>query len=737
MEARRRASADFAVRRTHIRPDGRLLVQSQARIEGGGRAELVLREELSRQEHRIALARGEDGHPDDFDAAVTVSALAGGEGETNVWDAYVALDGAGEQRLPASADARLARTSVTPEQASLYRVRPHLRHQGHLSLTVTRLAPHAEVLEIVVEDEAVAVRGFLPRPPAEPSDTARLVARRRSTGSEVYGSATVEEDRFSARLDLGELVDASDDSDVWDLRLEVSGAGTLRLGSHLDDVRDKKNVLVYPPRIVTRDGVERKLRPYYTVENNLSIRSRPVKPAREEPAPPADAPPPSPEPGPTERLSPRRGLERTLAAVVVDVVTRVIRSLGDGRGPRFPRPKPRGRERPKIHIVILHGFGMGGTIRTVINLAGYLAEHYEVELISVFRGRRVAAFHIPDGVEVTVLDDRVSDRPSRLGRWLHRVLSTRASVLMHPDDYGHRACSLWTDLMLAWKIQSLRSGVLITTRPALNLIAARAAPPGLTTIGQEHQNFHAHRPGLAAAIGREYAKLDALAVLTHDDLHDYGEALASAPTRVVRITNALPPDLEGDQAALDSKLVVAGGRLTYQKGFDRMIPAFAPVARRHPDWKLRIYGSGKKRGQLQRLILEHDLYNHVFLMGPTDRLGEELSKGALFALTSRYEGFGMVLIEAMSKGLGVVSFDCPRGPSEIISPGRDGILVPEGDIAGFSDALLEVIEDEDKRRRFGRAALEKAKDYDIAVIGRQWDRLFEELLASRVPTRGA
>ncbi len=719
------------MRRADIDRDGRLQVQGRAHLDGDGRAELVLREEHSGHEHRIALARSEDDHAGSFDAAVTVSALAGAEGETSVWDAYVALDGSGEERLPASADARLARASVTPEDASLYRVRPYLR-QGHLSLAVTRLAPHAEVLEVVVEEEAVGVHGFLPRTPVESSGPARLVAGQRGTDSEVSGAATLDGDRFAARLDLGELVDASADSDVWDLRLEVSGAGTLRLGAHLDDVRDKKNVLIYPPRTLSRGGVERKLRPYFTVENNLSIRSRPVKPAREEPTLPSEAPTPTPEPETPERLSPRRRLERLLAGVVEDVATRVIRC----RALRLPRSRPRRGERPKIHIVILHGFGMGGTIRTVINLAGYLAEHYEVELISVFRARRVPAFAIPHGVEVTVLDDRVSDRPSRLVRWLHRVLSARASVLMHPDDFGHRACSLWTDLMLAWKIRSLRSGVLVTTRPALNLIAARAAPPGLTTIGQEHQNFHAHRPGLAAAIGREYAKLDALAVLTHDDLQDYGEMLASAPTRVVRITNALPPDLEGDQAALDTKMVVAGGRLTYQKGFDRMIPAFAPVARRHPEWKLRIYGGGKKRGQLQRLILEHDLYNNVFLMGPTDRLGEELSKGAVFALTSRYEGFGMVLIEAMSKGLGVVSFDCPRGPSEIISPGQDGILVPEGDVAGFSDALLEVIEDEDKRRRFGRAALEKAKAYDISVIGREWDRLFEEL-TSRAGARAS
>jgi glycosyltransferase involved in cell wall biosynthesis len=207
-----------------------------------------------------------------------------------------------------------------------------------------------------------------------------------------------------------------------------------------------------------------------------------------------------------------------------------------------------------------------------------------------------------------------------------------------------------------------------------------------------------------------------------------------APTRVVRITNALPPDIEGGRATLDSKIIVAGGRLTSQKGFDRLIPAFAPVARRHPDWRLRIYGGGKKLGQLRRLILDHDLYNHVFLMGPTERFGEELTKGALFALSSRHEGFGMVLIEAMSKGLPVVAFDCPRGPSEIISSGRDGILVPEGDISALSEGLLELVEDEDKRHRFGSAALEKARAYDIGVIGRQWDELFEELLARKVST---
>ena len=744
VETGRRASGRYVVRRVELRADGLLLVQGEADpdAEGAvedGPAQLVLRERSSQAEHRVVLALGESGPARRFDAEVAISGLALVVDETSEWDAYVALDGtgAGEERLPAPPDARLAPTSVLPLDASLYRVRPHRRDQGYLSLTVRRLPPHAEVTRVEVENAAVTVDGFLPGAQAASTDGARLVARRRGTESDVFVAATIDGDRFSARLDLSELVD-DEDTDVWDLRLEVPAVGTLRLGAHLDEVRNKKEAFVYPASILSRGAVQRRLRPYFTVENNLSIRSRPVAAARPRPASSAAAAARLPERERPKGVVKRRA-EAVLAGAAERVAARLIERLSRAGSARLVRrPKPGPGERRTIHILLLNAYGMGGTIRTVINLVGYLADHFDVELISVMRRRRgPPTFAVPPGVRLTAVDDRITPQRNRFTAWLQRVLSARPSVLVHPDDPGHGACSLWSDLMLARKIRSLRSGVLVATRPALNLIAARLASPSVVTIGQEHLNFHAHRPELAEAIRHGYSKLDALAVLTHDDLRDYGEMLSSAPTRVVRITNALPPDLEGGQAQLDSKMVVAGGRLTWQKGFDRLVLAFAPVARRHPEWKLRIYGGGKKRGQLQRLILEHDLYNNVFLMGPTDRLGEELAKGAVFALSSRFEGFGMVLIEAMSKGLPVASFDCPRGPSEIVSPGRDGILVPEGDIDGFSEALLELIEDDDKRRRYGSAALEKAKAYDIGVIGRQWDELFEELGAANVTARTA
>lgn len=538
--------------------------------------------------------------------------------------------------------------------------------------------------------------------------------------------------------------------------------GVLRIGAHLDDVRNKKQVFVYPPRTLSRGEVERRFRPYFTVENNLSIRSKPLSsaaapaeqsqatPAEPSPAPlveevepPLDPPleeaePPSPpaamaEPPPD--VLRESILDRTIRRVMVGLI-RAVSATGPIRLP--PRGGPAAGKPLKVHIVLMHAYGMGGTIRTVLNLAGYLADGHEVEVFSVFRAREHPGLRFPPGVKVTALDDRRESLERKgLRGWLYRRLAGSQSVLMHPEDYGYATSTLWTDLLLARKIRSLRSGVLITTRPGFNLIAARLARPGVITVGQEHNHFHAHKPALAAEIRDDYPKLDALAVLTPGDLHEYGKLLASAPTRVVRITNAFPPDFEGGRATLESKMVVSAGRLTWGKGYDRMIPAFAPIAAKHPDWTLRIYGGGIKRRRLGRLILEHDLYNNVFLMGKSGRIGEELSKGSVFALSSRREGFPMVIIEAMSKGLPVVTFDCPTGPREAVTDGRDGILVPDGDVEAFSNALLELIEDEDKRRRYGAAAVEKAENWSMKSIGAEWDALFAELATARQAPAGS
>ena len=405
------------------------------------------------------------------------------------------------------------------------------------------------------------------------------------------------------------------------------------------------------------------------------------------------------------RESLRRRLLGPLAIGVHRIALRALTLLvRRGGGP--PEPGP-------VRFVLLHAYGMGGTIRTVLNLAGHLAVTREVEVISVVRNREKPFFAFPDGVRVTALPR---------GR---RVLRALPSVLVHPDDYAYPFCSLATDVALVRRLRGTRSGVLVATRPAFNLLAAALRPSGVAVIGQEHMNFHAHRPALAADLRRRYPGLDALAVLTRDDERDYRAILPA--TRVERIPNPLPP-LDGGPADGSAKVVVAAGRLTRQKGFDLLIDAFAPVAAAHPDWSLRIFGGGPERKALERQVAERGMTGRIELRGPSKRLGAELARASVFALSSRFEGFGIVIVEAMSKGLPVVSFDCPRGPAEIIDDGRDGVLVPAEDVGAFTAALLALIEDDDRRRAYARAAVEKAATFDIAAIGPRWVSLLDEVL---------
>jgi len=370
-----------------------------------------------------------------------------------------------------------------------------------------------------------------------------------------------------------------------------------------------------------------------------------------------------------------------------------------------------------VRILLLHAYGMGGTIRTTFNLARGLADAgRDVEIVSLTR-RRDDAFFEPPPVRVTDVDDQ---RPPR------DLLARLPSLLVHPEDYAYPWASLRTDLALLRLLRGLRGGVLVTTRPAFTVLAARLAPPGVVTVAQEHLNFHAHRPRLTADLRAALRHVDALAVLTEDDARDYGAELAGAPTVVERIPNAVPP-LEGATSDLEAPVVVAAGRLNAQKGFDRLIPAFAPVAAAHPEWRLRIYGSGPARAELRALILRHGLHNHVQLMGQARRLGEAYAGASLFALSSRFEGFGMVIVEAMSKGLPVVSFDCPRGPAEIIRDGIDGTLVPDGDVPGLSRALLALVEDADRRRAYGAAALENARRFEPGPVAERWALLLGRL----------
>jgi glycosyltransferase involved in cell wall biosynthesis len=432
---------------------------------------------------------------------------------------------------------------------------------------------------------------------------------------------------------------------------------------------------------------------------------------------------------PTSRVNAhagRRGLPRStvrLRMAIYRVAAAVARMVLRFRAAP-PKPHSDGSAE-KVHFLLMHAWGMGGTIRTTLNLAGYLAERRDVEIISIVRRRDEPFFPFPPGVKVSVVDDQ---RESVVTRWspIRRLLRALPSFALFPGDRARRACTLWTDAQLLRMLRRVDAGVLIGTRPALNLIALDTKRPGVGVVGVEHMHYSQHRPLERAEMRRRYPKLDALVVLTEHDLREYGEVLP-AGTRLVRIPNAVP-DPEGPPSNLSDPVVLAAGRLTPQKGYDRLIRAFAKVAQKHPEWTLRICGSGGRRRALGRLIRKCGVSENVRLMGAVKNLEDEMASASLFVLSSRFEGLPMVMLEAMRKGLPVVSFDCPTGPREVIEDGKDGMLVADGDLDALAGAMIELIEDDQKRFRYGAAAAAKAAGFSLAVVGPKWDALLSSLL---------
>jgi glycosyltransferase involved in cell wall biosynthesis len=689
-----------------------------------GPAALVLTSRETGEELRVALTPEASGSG--VSASVDVGPLAARSGAT--WDVGGAgPDGGQDLDVVSALDAGHSPSAVVHHADELLRVRPRTT-KGRLALLVEAIPPHAEVERVLVEDDAIVVEAELSRLPAPTAGSAAtLVATSRERQTEVSAPAELDGLQVRARLPLDLLDTDLAGTEYWDLHVRLEGGDSLRVGGFLDDVADKKNAVAYPARTLALPGGHRSLRPYFTVHNGLSVRSRVAKPAPAPAAAPAAAPAPqSPAAGAKDTKARQRFAHRLTRLLAFHLARFVIRRLPSRR------PIPPVRDgRPLVSILILHGFGMGGTVRTVYNQAAHLSRDHAVEIVSLIRGRRKPFFALPPGVTMTALDDRTAaGLPPRGMRWLRNRLNAMPSLLVHEEDSSFIRCTLWSDIQLVRRLRAQQGGILMATRPSLNLLMAQMAAPGVITVGQEHMNFHQKRPGLARDLHSWYRRLDALTVLTTGDLDDYERTLAGSGTRVVRIPNSLT-QLTGGPADPSSKLVVAAGRLTRQKGFDRLIPAWEQVVRKHPDWMLRIYGSGPHGPRLRRMIGNAGLYNNVLLMGRADRMGDELAKGSIYVMSSRYEGLPMVLLEAMSKGLAVVSFDCPRGPADLVTPGEDGLLVPEGDIDGLARGLLELIEDEDWHRRLGAAAVHTAGRYELPAVGQQWDQLLADLLAER------
>lgn len=182
---------------------------------------------------------------------------------------------------------------------------------------------------------------------------------------------------------------------------------------------------------------------------------------------------------------------------------------------------------------------------------------------------------------------------------------------------------------------------------------------------------------------------------------------------------------------VSTKRVIAVGRLDYQKGFDRLIQAWEIVWKsgKYNDWRLDIFGQGEWKDLLLRMIDEKGLDGSVFINRPTKNIGREYSESAMLVMSSNYEGFPMVMIEAMACGLPVVAFDFKCGPKDIISDGENGLIIPNGDIKALAEGMMRLMENNDIRKSMSLNARKIVDTYSEKTVMDKWIALFNSLTA--------
>lgn len=259
----------------------------------------------------------------------------------------------------------------------------------------------------------------------------------------------------------------------------------------------------------------------------------------------------------------------------------------------------------------------------------------------------------------------------------------------------------------------------------LTLLACRGLSVDVVIAERSHPTHQSLGPGWERLRRLAYPRCRALVAQTQAVAAVCRPLVGTRPIYVIpnpAVPPALPTSADPAPRAADVRRVMGLGRLSYEKGFDLLIRAFARVAAQHGRWTLQIVGDGEQRPRLEELVEQLGLQARVQLPGWSEQPEVLLAQADLFVLPSRYEGFPNALLEAMASGLPVISFACASGPREIIRPDVDGLLVPAEDVEALAAALDRLMADAAQRERLARRAGEVVTRFAESAFYEAWDQ---------------
>jgi glycosyltransferase involved in cell wall biosynthesis len=351
----------------------------------------------------------------------------------------------------------------------------------------------------------------------------------------------------------------------------------------------------------------------------------------------------------------------------------------------------------------------GGAERTMINLCAGLLEHDITPTLAVGRA---------DGPARAWLDPRIE---------LVDLAAPRARFALSP--LRHLIGTLAPDLVFATKLDAN-----LVAAVARMLVGRQRQPKLILRETNSHRARHDIPSAKKLATGYAYRSADRIVALSRGVARELSEDYHLASDRLITIAN--PVDIDSISAKItnpadlpppdgNGRLVVAAGRLTEQKGFDLLLPAFARHA--EPNDRLVILGEGRDRARLEQLAGELGLGGRVQFAGFVTCPEGWFARADVFVLSSRWEGFGHVIVEAMASGAPVVAFDCPHGPRDIIQNMVNGLLVPNGDVDALGSAIATVLANRPLARQLAKQAKAGLMRFERSSITRAYLDMFHEV----------
>ena len=379
----------------------------------------------------------------------------------------------------------------------------------------------------------------------------------------------------------------------------------------------------------------------------------------------------------------------------------------------------------KIAYITPQLYTADGVARVLTMKANFFAENYNYDItIILTEGKNKPLFYqLSDKIHIVNLDLNFEEI------WHQSFLKKAFIYLKKQRKYKQ---------LLTKELMLLRPDITVTLlRREINFI--NDIKDGSKKIGEMHilrshfRNFEKNDTNAFKELFSRYwnykligslKKLERMIVLTEKDCKAWKEL-----DNVIVIPNPLP-FFPKNFSPLTKKRVIAVGRYYQEKGFDLLLESWAKIYKTHPEWRLEIFGDGDKTMYEEIRDKLGIPATCCILNGRTNAIEQEYINSSIFVCSSRFEGFGMVLVEAMACGLGVVSFDCPWGPSSIIANGEDGIRVENGNTNALADAIMSLMNDTAKLNTLAKNAITNVQRFQMEKIASKWKDLFENLVFS-------